>query len=118
MKIAIAQLNYTIGAFQENGDAIIGAIAEARDLGADLVVFSELSVCGYPPLDLLEHKSFIDSCWQTVNRIAQNTSGIAVIIGAPLLNTQPKGKNLFNSALFLEEGKIKHIVNDFGYPLT
>ncbi len=62
MKIALAQLNYTIGAFDENVNKILSAIRKARQSGAELVVFSELAVCGYPPLDLLEHRTFIEKC--------------------------------------------------------
>jgi NAD+ synthase (glutamine-hydrolysing) len=111
MKIALAQLNYTIGAFQENANAIIAAIDEARINSADIIVFSELSVCGYPPLDLLEHKTFIDNCRNTVQTIASHTKGIAAIIGAPEVNEGPKGKNLFNSAFFLNDGKLEHVVH-------
>jgi NAD+ synthase (glutamine-hydrolysing) len=111
MKIALAQLNYTIGAFKENASKIVNALKEARASGADLVVFSELSVCGYPPLDLLEHRSFIESCQLSVEAIAKVAKGIAIIIGAPTLNTDSKGKNLYNSAIFIHDGKIVQIVH-------
>ena len=103
MKIALAQLNYKIGAFDANAEKIIAAIREAGENNADLVIFSELSVCGYPPLDLLEHKSFIDQCESVIERIADETKGIAAIVGAPTLNTKSKGKNLHNSALFIAD---------------
>lgn len=111
MKITLAQLNYTIGAFTDNSQKIIKTIIQARSEDVDLVVFSELSICGYPPLDLLEQKAFIDRSNQTIQDILPHTKGIAAIIGAPLLNEGPKGKNLFNSALFLNDGKIERIVH-------
>ena len=100
MKIALAQLNYTIGAFEENTAKIINTIQLAKSNQAELVVFSELSVCGYPPLDLLEHKHFIEACQKSVTEIAGACQGIAAIIGAPTINENSKGKNLYNSALF------------------
>ncbi len=109
MKIALAQLNFTIGAFEENAAAITDAINRAKAGKADLAVFSELCVCGYPPLDLLEHKSFIINCQTAVDRIAEHAQGIAVILGAPTLNPRPKGKNLCNSALFIEDGVVKQL---------
>lgn len=111
MKITIAQLNYIIGDFEGNTSRIIEAIHEARKRGNDLVVFSELCVCGYPPLDLLEHKYFIDKCYVSVQKIAGACKDIAAIIGAPFLNSSPLGKNLFNSAFFLQNGKIEQVVN-------
>jgi len=111
MKIALAQLNYTIGAFAANTEKIISTIKNARSEGADLVVFSELAVCGYPPLDLLEQKDFIDRSNQSICEILSHVKGIAVILGAPIVNEGLKGKNLFNSALFLNNGSIERIVN-------
>jgi len=111
MIIALAQLNFTIGAFHENAAAIISALNEAKRNEADLVVFSELSVCGYPPLDLLEHKKFIDKCLETVKFIAGKSHGIAVIIGSPTVNKKDEGKNLHNSAFFINNGKIETIVH-------
>ncbi|MBN2348951.1 MAG: NAD+ synthase [Bacteroidales bacterium] len=101
MKIALAQLNYIIGAFDLNTKAIINAVRKAREQKADLIVFSELSVCGYPPLDLLEHKYFIEKCEKAVQVIATETENIGAIIGAPRINDHNKGKNLFNAAFFL-----------------
>ncbi|MBN1851050.1 MAG: NAD+ synthase [Deltaproteobacteria bacterium] len=111
MKIALAQLNYIIGDFKGNAEKIIHTIHEARENRADLVVFSELAVCGYPPLDLLEHRSFIEKCQGSVRAITKETKDIAVIIGAPTLNTNSLGKNLFNSALFIHNGQIVKIIH-------
>lgn len=106
MKITIAQLNYHIGNFERNRDLICNAIKKAKSEGSDLIVFSELCIPGYPPLDLLDRLDFIEKCRSTVNEIAKECTGIAAIVGSPTLNTKPEGKKLFNSALVLSEGKI------------
>lgn len=111
MKITLAQLNYIIGDFEGNSDKIIHIIEEARQRGSDLVVFSELCLCGYPPLDLLEHEFFIENNNRYIQKIASASQQIAVIIGAPHINEFPQGKNLFNTAFFIEDGKIKHTVH-------
>jgi NAD+ synthase (glutamine-hydrolysing) len=106
MKISIAQLNYQIGNFAGNKDLICRAIEQAKDEGSDLVIFSELSIPGYPPLDLLDRVDFIEKCDQTVNEIARICTGITAIVGSPTFNTDHEGKKLYNSALVLSEGKI------------
>jgi NAD+ synthase (glutamine-hydrolysing) len=111
MKVALAQLNYTIGDFEGNSAKIISNIEKAKNKGADLIVFSELSVTGYYPHDLLEKKEFIQKAEITVAKIAENCVGIAAIIGAPRINENARGKQLFNSAFFLYDGKIQHIQN-------
>ena len=109
MKIALAQLNYHIGNFEENRDQIIQNIEKAKVEGAELVVFSELAVCGYYPNDLLERREFIDKCIESVNSIAICCKGIAALVGAPSINRSPNGKMLFNSAYFLRDGKIESV---------
>jgi NAD+ synthase (glutamine-hydrolysing) len=111
MKIALAQLNYTIGAFDENVNKILAAIRKARQEEAQLVVFSELAVCGYPPLDLLEHRSFIEKCDESILRIASECNNIAAIVGGPSVNGNPSGKNLYNSAFLLADGSIQKVFN-------
>ncbi len=106
MKITIAQLNYHIGNFDRNRDLICNTIKKAKSEGSDLVVFSELCIPGYPPLDLLDRLDFIEKCRTTVNEIAKECTGIVAIVGSPTLNTKPEGKKLFNSALVLSEGEI------------
>lgn len=110
MKIALAQLNYHIGNFEQNTEKIITAIKTAKENKAELIVFSELSVCGYPPLDLLERRIIIDNSLKVINTIKKECSEIAAIVGAPRIN-QGEGKNLYNSAYFIAEGEIKEIVN-------
>jgi NAD+ synthase (glutamine-hydrolysing) len=111
MKISLAQLNYHIGNFERNKELICSSIKQAKDEGADLIIFSELCVPGYPPLDLLDRFDFIEKCGQTVNEIANECSGIAAIIGSPTLNRNQEGKKLFNSALLLSEGEIIFCAN-------
>ncbi len=111
MKVAFAQLNYTIGDFEGNASKIIQHIDKAKSEGADLVIFSELSVTGYYPHDLLEKKEFIQRAEETVLKIAGHCLGIAAVVGAPRINENERGKQLYNSAIFLADGKIKHVQN-------
>jgi len=111
MKIALAQVNYLIGDFEGNTKKIIECIRKARLQKADLVIFAELSVCGYPPRDFLEFDDFILRCNTQIDIIASECKDIAAIIGAPSVNHAHKGKPLFNSAYFLEQGKIKAVVH-------
>ena len=106
MKIALAQLNYHVGNFDANIEKIILSVEKAKLQDAEIVVFSELSVCGYPPLDLLEHKDFIEKCETAVNKIASHSFGIGILIGSPIRNDAERGKMLLNSALFLHKGKV------------
>ncbi|HKI88286.1 MAG TPA: NAD+ synthase, partial [Draconibacterium sp.] len=92
-------------------DKIIHHIEKANKEGADLVVFSELSVTGYYPHDLLEKKEFIQRAEETVHKIAAKCKGIAAIIGAPRINESERGKKLYNSAFFLANGKIESVHN-------
>ncbi len=111
MKIAIAQLNYIVGDFDNNTEIIIQQIDKAKKLKADVIVFSELSICGYPPLDFLENKDFIEKSNQSILKIAKQCIGITAIVGAPQINNNPKGKKLFNSAFVLSNGQIQDSVN-------
>ncbi len=111
MKIAIAQLNYHIGNFAQNTSKIIDHIGKAKAEGAELVVFTELSVTGYYPHDLLERKEFIEQSEEALNQIAAHCNGIAAIVGGPRINPEPQGKKLFNSAFFMYDGAIQHVVN-------
>ena len=106
MKITVAQLNYHIGNFSRNKELICNAIRKAKAEGAELIIFSELCIPGYPPLDLLDRSDFIEKCNATVMEVAGECQGIAAIVGSPTLNRKPEGKKLFNSALVLSEGKV------------
>lgn len=101
MRIAIAQQNYHIGNFESNTNKIISSIEQAKAAGAELVVFSELSVCGYPPRDFLEFDDFINECYASIEKIKHHTEGIGVVIGAPQRNPELLGKDLFNAAWLL-----------------
>lgn len=111
MRVALAQGNYHIGHFTYHEAAIRAMILKAKDAGADLIVFSELAVCGYPPCDLLELPGFIAECEASLLRIATCCDGIAAIVGSPSRNPGSAGKNLFNSAFFIENKVIKAVVH-------
>jgi NAD+ synthase (glutamine-hydrolysing) len=107
MKILLAQQNYHIGNFELNTKKIIDAIQQAKAQNADLVVFSELCVCGYPPRDFVEFNDFIDKCYQSIDEIKQHADTIGVLVGSPARNTIKKGKDLFNAAFLLYEKEVK-----------
>lgn len=107
MKVFLAQQNYHIGNFELNTQKIVNAIKEAKKQQADLVVFSELSVCGYPPRDFLEFDDFINKCYQAIDIIKTYADTIGVIVGSPQRNPKPEGKDLFNAAWFLYEKDVK-----------
>ena len=111
MKIFLAQQNYHIGNFESNKGKILSAIAEAKSRGGDLIVFSELSVCGYPPRDFLEFNDFIVQSLAVIDEIKEAADTIGVLVGAPSRNPKIEGKDLFNSAYFLYEKEIKSIVH-------
>ena len=106
MKICIAQQNYHIGNFEQNTHKILSAIEEAKKQGADLILFSEMSVCGYPARDFVEFDDFITKCYESIDQIKAAADTIGVLIGSPARNTNKKGKDLFNAAFFLYEQKI------------
>ncbi len=111
MKIALTQLNYHIGNFHSNREKIINHINKAKSEGADLVVFSELSVSGYHPYDLLERLEFNNWTKESIDLIVDACDGIAAIVGAPTINENSKGKKLYNSALFIENQEIKQVIH-------
>jgi NAD+ synthase (glutamine-hydrolysing) len=106
MKICIAQQNYHIGNFEQNTEKILGAIEAAKNQGADLILFSEMSVCGYPARDFVEFEDFINKCYQSIDAIKQAADTIGVLIGSPARNPNKKGKDLYNAAFFLYEQKV------------
>jgi len=111
MKIAIAQINPVIGDFKHNSGRIKYYADKAKALSCDLVVFSELTVSGYPPRDLLEKDDFVDSNIAYLNDLVSSISGIGVICGFVDKNPDDKGNRLFNSAVLFENGKTLHKVN-------
>jgi NAD+ synthase (glutamine-hydrolysing) len=111
MRIALAQQSYHIGNFEDNTRKIIEGIQWAKKQKADLVLFSELCVCGYPPRDFLEFDDFISKCYLAVDTIKEHADGIAVLIGAPDRNPVREGKDLFNAAFFLFEKQVKAVIH-------
>jgi NAD+ synthase (glutamine-hydrolysing) len=108
MKIALAQLDFIIGDFAGNTAGIIRAIKKAEEKGAELICFSELCISGYPPRDFLEFTDFITRCQRSVEEILPYSQNIGVLIGVPIVNPVVEGKDLFNAALLLYEGKVMH----------
>ena len=109
MKVILAQLNYHIGNFAENISKIAYEVKKAESLNADLIVFSELAVSGYPPQDLLEYGSFIEESTKAIKQLASISNHVGILIGAPTLNPNPTGKKLFNSVYFLYDGQIEQV---------
>ncbi len=105
MKIALGQINPTVGDFSGNAAKIIEFSHRAQANGAGLILFPELSVCGYPPRDLVERASFVQHNRETVDRIAAETRGIAVICGLVTPAHAESGKSVMNSAALLKDGK-------------
>jgi predicted amidohydrolase len=116
MKIAIAQINTSIGAFSKNRDKIINAYEKAKKIEADLVVFPELTITGYPPKDLLFNKSFIYESHYQLNKLISHISKPAAIIGYVRENNTNIGKPFFNSAAFIYNKTIKKIINKILIP--
>ena len=106
MKIALGQINPTVGDFSGNAQKIIDFSRRAQAAGAGLILFPELSVCGYPPRDLVERPSFVARNRETVDRIAAETNGIAVICGLVTPAEAETGKSVMNSAALLRDGRL------------
>lgn len=109
MKIAIAQLNFHIGNFEGNTAKMLQAVKDAKKQKVDIICFSELTTCGYPPRDFLEFDDFIDKANKAVQKLAKAAKGIAIVVGSPTKNPVAEGKDLYNSAIFLANGKIKQM---------
>lgn len=109
MKIALAQLNYHIGNFEQNTQHIIQHIQLAKAKQADIVVFAELAICGYPPRDFLEFEDFISLCDEAAQQIAKHCTDVACIVGLPIKNDVLAGKDLYNAAYFMADGKVQKV---------
>ncbi|MCL4136613.1 UNVERIFIED_CONTAM: hypothetical protein GTU68_014652 [Idotea baltica] len=107
----MAQLNYHIGNFEQNLAKMKMAIQEAKVKQADIIVFGELATCGYPPRDFLEFKDFIELSNHSIDTLAALSQDIAIVVGAPSINPIPEGKDLYNSAYFLHDGKVQQVVH-------
>jgi NAD+ synthase (glutamine-hydrolysing) len=109
VKIALGQINPTVGDFSGNAAKIIDYSRRAQASGAGLILFPELSVCGYPPRDLVERPSFVARNRETVEQIAAETNGIAVICGLVTPADSETGKSAMNSAALLQDGKVAFV---------
>ncbi len=109
MRIALGQINTLIGDFSGNSAKIIDYARRARSAGADLILFPELSVCGYPPRDLVERPVFVERNREATEAIARETVGIAVICGLVTPANSATGKSVMNSAALLRDGRIVSI---------
>jgi NAD+ synthase (glutamine-hydrolysing) len=111
MKIYLAQQNYHIGNFEANTTKIIQAIHQAKAEQADLVVFSELCICGYPPRDFVEFDDFINKCYAAIDLVKAHTKDIAVLVGSPDRNPIKEGKDLFNGAFFIYNEQVQQVIH-------
>lgn len=112
VKLALAQINPTIGDFSGNTRKIIEYAFKAEQSGADLVLFPELAICGYPPADLLEKNSFIASTQDALHTIAESVTSrrnLAVLCGCVTTAPQSSGKRVMNSAALLRGGRVEFI---------
>jgi NAD+ synthase (glutamine-hydrolysing) len=109
MKVALGQINPTVGDFAGNAAKIVEFSLRAREAGADLVLFPELSVCGYPPRDMVERASFVARNLQSAENIAAQTPGISVICGLVTAAPAETGKSVMNSAAVLQDGKVAFV---------
>jgi NAD+ synthase/NAD+ synthase (glutamine-hydrolysing) len=109
VRIALAQINPTVGDFQGNSAKIIDFALRAKSAGIDLALFPELSVCGYPPRDLVERTWFVERNRQAAEEIARQTVGISVVCGLVTPALSATGKRVMNSAALLKNGQIAAI---------
>ncbi len=106
MKIALAQINTTVGDFGGNAEKIIAFAGRARDRGAGLVIFPELALCGYPPRDLVERASFVESCECELKRLAERLPPIPALVGTVKRSGASQGKTVMDAAALLMGGSI------------
>jgi NAD+ synthase (glutamine-hydrolysing) len=102
MRLALAQINTVVGDLDGNRDRILARLADAREEGADLVLFPELAITGYPPEDLLLRPGFVRAAEQTLHEVAREVHGLAALVGAPHFD-----RDLYNTAAVLADGDIR-----------
>jgi NAD+ synthase (glutamine-hydrolysing) len=111
LRIGISQINVTVGDFYGNTQKILGAITEAKTLGVDIITFPELAICGYPPEDLLFKPQFIGENLRCLDKIADNASGLAVIVG--FVDAK---EDIYNAAAIIDDGKLISIYHKIYLP--
>jgi NAD+ synthase (glutamine-hydrolysing) len=111
MKIALAQINTTVGDINGNRDRVFRAMEKARAEGADIAVFPELCLTGYPPRDLLGLHGFVESNLRALQEIAVRTDQMGVVVGFVDRNQKKEGRDFHNAAAFLAEGKIQSVTH-------
>lgn len=111
MKIAISQLNYHIGNFEGNLNKMLKEVAWAKKEKADIICFSELSTCGYPPRDFLEFEDFIKKSEESISQLKEASEGIGIAVGSPTVNPVLEGKDLHNSGYFLYNKEVLHVAH-------
>src|ERR1044072_9085305 len=104
MRIALAQIDTVVGDLDGNRERILARLGEAKDAGADLALFPELAVTGYPPQDLLLRPSFLNAARASLDAIAAKVTGIAALVGFPHLD-----RDLFNACAVCAEGEVKAV---------
>ncbi len=111
LRIGLAQINTTVGDFAGNTQKIVGAIAEARSLGVDLITFPELAICGYPPEDLLLKPQFIEENLRSLDKIVAGSSGLTIVVGF----VDAKG-DIYNAAAVIHDGKLAGVYHKIYLP--
>src|SRR5213079_1566381 len=104
MRLALAQMNSVVGDLDGNRDRVLARLDEAKEAGADLVLFPELVVTGYPPEDLLLRPGFVRAARRAVDTISKATRGVTALVGSPHLDT-----DLFNACYVLEHGEVRGV---------
>ena len=112
MKVALAQINTTVGDIRGNRDRILQALEKIKTLGgADIAIFPELCLTGYPPRDLLNLHGFVESNLRALQEIAAHSDPMGMIVGFVDRNRKKEGRDFHNAAAFLAEGKIQTIIH-------
>jgi NAD+ synthase (glutamine-hydrolysing) len=111
MKIALAQINTTVGDIDGNRDKVLQTMEKAKEMGANLAVFPELCLTGYPPRDLLGLHGFVESNLRALREIANQSDSMGVLLGFVDRNPRKEGRNFYNAAAFLAQGNIQAIIH-------